>query len=383
MLLADRTEQLDELLGLSIAEFDIPDALYARVIARYEHVAAALAEHWPEGAGLIYPQGSIRLGTVTAPIDREGEYDLDFVCRRDLLRVSITTRALKLDVGKGLNSYVLLGPDGSPILGEGSRCWTLEYPGEPFHMDVLPAIPDDTPEATSTSILITDREQEKWLNSDPIAFADWFQDTMRAELIQLEEAVVAKRMEIEQAPPSARKTMLQRAVQALKRHRDMYFQGATEDAPASIIITTLAARAYSPGGSLHEVLGNISARMPDLVERIDGRWVIANPVASKENFADRWAGRPGRAQKFFDWIEQAHIDFEGFGSELGIDRVVTKLSESFGGDPIQKAAKRLGVGYLDEREQGRLRFATSTGILSGAGELPVKGHDFYGDADAS
>lgn len=101
-------------------------------------------------------------------------------------------------------------------------------------------------------------------NSDPIAFADWFHDRMRAELIQLEEAVVAKRMEIEQAPPSARKTMLQRAVQALKRHRDMHFQGATEDAPASIIITTLAARAYSPGGSLHEVLGDISARMPDL-----------------------------------------------------------------------------------------------------------------------
>lgn len=61
---------------------------------------------------------------------------------------------------------------------------------------------------------------------------------------------------------------------------------------------------------------------------------------------------------------------------------MTKLSESFGGEPIQKAAKRLGVSYLDERKCGRLRFGTSTGILSGAGELPVKGHDFYGDEDA-
>lgn len=374
MLLADRTEQLDELLGLSIAEFDIPDTLHTRVVARYEHVAAALADHWPDGAGLIYPQGSIRLGTVTAPIDRKGEYDLDFVCRRDLLRVSITTRALKLDVGKGLTGYVILGPDGSPILQEAGRCWTLEYPGEPFHMDILPAIPD--PDGLPTGILLTDRKLESWQHSNPIAFADWFHDRMRVELLQLEEAV-AKRMEIEQAPPSVRKTMLQRAVQALKRHRDLHFQGATEDAPASIIITTLAARAYSPGGSLHEVLLDISARMPRLVEHIEDKWVIANPVAPQENFADRWAERPVRAQRFFDWIEKAHADFEGFGAERGIDTVLVKLAESFGEEPARYAREHLG-GRAREMRNRRLLGVAASGALGTAGHR-VPQHTFHGD----
>lgn len=39
------------------------------------------------------------------------------------------------------------------------------------------------------------------------------------------------------------KTPLQRAVQILKRHRDIMFAG-DEDKPVSIIITTLAAKAY-------------------------------------------------------------------------------------------------------------------------------------------
>jgi len=354
MLLAERTEQLDELLGISIAGFDIPDSLYARVISRYEHTASALADYWPDGAGLIYPQGSIRLGTVTAPIDREGEYDLDFVCRRELL----------------------LGPDGQPLLKEGGRCWTLDYPKEPFHMDVLPAIPDDGLGASKTAILITDRDEALWLNSDPIAFADWFHARMREELIQLSEAV-AKRMEIERAPASELKTALQRAVQALKRHRDIHFRGSTKDAPASVIITTLAARAYRPGGSLHEVLVDITARMPGFVERDEAGWRIANPVASEENFADRWEGHPKRVQQFFDWIERAQSDFAGFGSERGVDTVLVKLAESFGEVPARFARERLG-GEVRQMRDRRLLGVAATGALGSAGRR-VPQHTFHGD----
>jgi hypothetical protein len=376
VLLTEPTEQLDELLGLSIAEFDIPDALHAHVIARYEHVASALADYWPGDAGVIYPQGSIRLGTVTAPIDRQGEYDLDFVCRRELLREAITKRALKLDVGQGLRGYVIAGPDGQPLLEEGGRCWTLEYPQEPFHMDVLPAIPDGGPDASTTAILITDRDEVRWLNSDPIAFADWFHERMREELIQLSEA--AKRMEIERAPATRLKTSLQRAVQALKRHRDMHFRGAEKDAPASIIITTLAASAYRPGGSLGEVLLDVSARMPTLVERREGGWWIANPVAEKENFADRWVAHPKRAERFFDWIEQAHADFAGFGSERGIDTVLVKLAESFGEAPARYAREHLG-GEVTKMRNRRLLSVAATGALGSAGRV-VPQHTFHGDA---
>src|SRR5207302_958649 len=93
--------------------------------------------------GVVYPQGSIRLGTATRPITPGAEYDVDLVCRRDLTTWTTTQKALKADVGGGIAAYVATGPDGNPRQSEGKRCWTLDYPTEPFHMDTLPAIPDE------------------------------------------------------------------------------------------------------------------------------------------------------------------------------------------------------------------------------------------------
>jgi hypothetical protein len=57
-------------------------------------------------------------------------------------------------------------------------------------------------------------------------------------------SVLAKQMDVEEVPDWYVKTTLQRTVQALKRHRNIYFVDGPENRPASIIITTLAARAY-------------------------------------------------------------------------------------------------------------------------------------------
>jgi hypothetical protein len=377
MLLIDRAPDLDELLRLSIAAFDIPDDVHRLAVARYEHVAAALSEHWPEGGGLIYPQGSIRLGTVTAPLTPGAHYDFDLVCRRDLAS-TITKQRLKLDVGNGLAVYVSSQPVGYLRLTEGGRCWTLSYRGEPFHMDVLPAIPDT--DRAGTGILLTDRELLRWQQSDPIGFADWFHERMRIEVVELSEAL-AKRMDVEQAPPSMVKTTLQRAVQALKRHRDIHFQNAPKDAPASIILTTLAARAYRGAGSLHEVLVDVSARMPGLVEHEQGAWKILNPVAEGENFADRWNRNPERAARFFDWIERAHADFAGFGSDLGADTVLRKMEASFGPEPVTLAKQRVGEGVATALERGALAIGAG-GMLDPRGARPVPRHTFHGDASA-
>ena len=381
MLATDQSNQLDELLGISIAEFDIPDSVYARAVARYEHLAHWLAEYWPDphAGGDVYPQGSIRLGTVTCPIDPRDEIDVDLVCRRDLLESSITKQDLKSDVGLGLARYVATRPDGEPMRAEGGRCWTLEYPGEPFHMDVLPALPDT--EALPNGILLTDRELWKWQHSNPIDFAAWFRGRMAAEFIKLSEAsAIAKRMNVEDVPYWELKTTLQRAVQALKRHRDMHFVDEPKDRPASIVISTLAARAYRGQGSLFEVLLDVVERMPAFIENRDGTLWIPNPVQAEENFADRWRKHPHRAQVFFDWIEQAQLDFTGLGDQRGLDRVVIKLAESFGADPANRASERFGTEMRNARQRGLLGMGAGTGILDTARSRPVPQHTFHGDA---
>jgi hypothetical protein len=381
MLVSDPNQQLDDLLGTSIAEFDMPDAVYARAVARYEHLARWLAGYWPEShaGGEVYPQGSIRLGTVTRPINPRDEYDIDLVCRRDLLVTATTKEGLKADVGRGLVRYVASGPDGAPRCSEGNRCWTLDYPAEPFHMDVLPTIPDV--EARPNGILLTDRKLHRWQHSNPVDYATWFRGRMAAEYSQLREAAaVAKRMDVEDVPDWEVKTTLQRAVQALKRHRDIHFARSPGGKPASIVITTLAAMAYRGQASLFEVLVDVAGHMPDLVEDRAGILWIANPVQPEENFADRWRAHPERAQRFFDWIDRAQRDFTGLGEERGLDRIVFKLAESFGPGSANRAGERSATTVRKAREDGLLGISAGTGTLGAARTHPVPRHTFHGDA---
>lgn len=381
MITSDPTTQLDQLVETSIADFDVPLDVYGRAVDRYENLGNWLADHWDDhpAGGVVYPQGSIRLGTMVAPVTPGAEYDVDLVCRRDLKKESTTQKELKADVGAGVTAFVASGPDGAPTRSEGKRCWTLDYPGEPFHMDVLPAVPDL--EAQPNGILLTDRELVHWQVSNPVDFAAWFYARMAREARELRE-VFAKQMDVEDVPAWYVKTTLQRTVQALKRHRDIYFVDAPENRPASIIITTLAARAYTGSGSLYEVLVDVTKKMPTLIEHENGVWVVRNPVQPKENFADRWRTKPGSDERFFRWLHQAGVDFAAIGEERGIDTKLTKIGKSFGEAPKRAAAAKLGIGMREAREAGKLGAAAATGTLGAVTtkSRPVRPHVFHGDA---
>jgi hypothetical protein len=383
MLTSDPNLLLDELLATSIADFDVPFDVYERAVARYQALGNWLAGHWGDDPadGLIYPQGSIRLGTMVAPVTDGAEYDVDLVCRRDIAKASTTQKELKADVGGGVAAFVASGPDGKPRQREGKRCWTLDYPGEPFHMDVLPAVPDL--EAAPNGILLTDRELVRWQQSNPVDFANWFYKQMEREFAEA-RSVLSKQMDVEEVPAWYVKTTLQRTVQALKRHRDIHFVDAPENRPASIIITTLAARAYPGTGSLYEVLLAVTKKMPTLVENREGVWWVANPVRPLENFADRWRAKPGSDERFFNWMMQAQSDFASIGEERGLDRVLTKVATSFGEGPARNAGAAFGIELHDARDTGRLGMAAGTGTLGAAlgttTTRPVRPHTFHGDA---
>jgi len=376
---------LDDLLGHGISSLDITPAERSLAIARYTAVAEALAEHWATDPsdGIVYPQGSMRLGTITRKYHRSDEIDIDLVARRDLSKHVISQAELKEDTGLGLEKFVLGEPEGTPTLDEGKRCWTLQYPG--FHLDTLPALPN--PQAHSESaILITDTELVRWLFSNPIAYADWFHEVMAKEM-EDKLLVLSKRMDIEQVPTWQVKTTLQQAVQALKRHRDIYFTDALELRPASIIITTLAARAYRGGGDLYEVVDDITDRMPRYVTHDGQRYVVLNPVEHHENFADRWHGKPERSEAFFRWIEQAKADFDGLArAGGGVDTVIAKLAAAFGDRAAVEASRAMSRGIVDGRGRNNLAYGLGTGALAVGPAVRsrhvARDHDFHGDRGA-
>lgn len=370
---------VDDLLGRSIESLDISPAEYAAAVRRYEELSDFLCGYWGDSpvGGAIYPQGSMNLGTVTRIIHRNDEYDLDAVCRREYAKGSISQDDLKADVGYGLGLFCKGKPtDGPELDDEGRRCWTLLYPGQNFHLDVLPALPDV--DSQPSGILLTDTTRTRWLQSNPKDYGRWFRGVMADEFAD-RLVVLSKRMDVSDVPPETVKTTLQQSVQALKRHRDIHFAQHLDRRPPSIVITTLAARAYRGGGSLHEVLRDITARMPELITIENGTPIVLNPVQPNENFAERWAGDVARLEEFYEWMDAAYRSFTNLGADAGLDRMITKMAAAFGDRPAAYAATCAGLSTSEAQRADRLGIAPGTGsLLVGAGRTS-RPHSFRGD----
>jgi hypothetical protein len=371
-------EQLSSILEKAADALDIPFPLHEKAVSKYQEVGrwleapdSSLREYDPE----VFPQGSFLLGTVTRPLSERDEYDIDSVSRLLIGKSNVTQAELKAMVGSRLRQH----PVYREILEEKRRCWTLHFE-EGFHLDVLPAIPnlEDVPE----SILITDTRLRLWQHSNPKGFAAWFRRRMEAVFEkQLRALAASLRLSIEEVPEWRVKTALQRANQILKRHRDIHFQNDSDDKPVSIIITTLAARAYRGETDLWSALVSVVRDMPEFIEVRNGVHWVPNPVNDKENFADRWAEHPERHEKFMAWLAQAEKDLASLLGKRGLAEVADALRRSLGRSPVDKAFATVGSDLRRDREAGNLRMATGTGILSSTGETAVRNHTFFGETD--
>jgi hypothetical protein len=343
--------QLSSLLTKTAEALDIPDHVYEDATLKYEDVGEWLAaddsdlkQYNPE----IHVQGSFRLGTVVRPISDADEYDIDLVCQLAIEKEQTTQENLKKVVGDRLKAR----DDLAKILKPSRRCWLLDYPSEnqmpAFHMDVLPAIPND--ERPPTGILLTDTELQFWQKSNPIAYANWFYERMKVIFLQkrasLAESIQAK---VEEVPEWQVKTPLQTAVQILKRHRDIHFQNQQDVKPISIIITTLAARAYRNQPDVYDALTGIVQDIEanwgkvGYVENRNGRWWVANPVDPDENFADKWNEYPERREVFFQWVKKVRADFSSAARKQTLDEAADEMSPLLGRRAMTKAAQDMGL----------------------------------------
>jgi Second Messenger Oligonucleotide or Dinucleotide Synthetase domain len=284
-----RELDVNELLSNIAEVLDIPDHYYEDAVRTYEEIGSYLAQ---EDSPLrdyspdICPQGSFRLGTVVRPHLKDDEYDIDLVCSLSIKKESITQKDLKKKVGERLKSR----SDLKHRLDELGRCWRLSYAHQ-FHMDVLPVIPDL--ENPHTGILLTDKDLRLWQKSDPVAYAEWFYERMRVVAEQKRAAIAEeKRASIEDVPDWQVRTTLQRVVQLLKRHRDIYFGKDFEGRPTSILVTTLAAHAYRNQPEISEAINEVVREMAHHIENRKGVWWVENPVQPDENFADKWNAFP-------------------------------------------------------------------------------------------
>jgi Second Messenger Oligonucleotide or Dinucleotide Synthetase domain len=367
-------------------KLDMPERLDRLAREKYQEISdwlggenSPLAPYSPK----LYPQGSFRLGTIIRPISDADEFDIDLVCRLTFDKEQITQERLKKMIGDRLRQKY------ADNLEERRRCWTLYFDG--FHIDILPALPN--PEAVPNGILITDKELFRWQYSNPIDYSEWFKQRQIVRM-ELERSILAKAqgVDIAAVPEYSVRTPLQRAAQLLKRHRDGAFVDDSEDRPISIIITTLAAKAYDNEADLESTMQKLATNMAKYIETRDGVAWVANPTDENENFADKWQEHPQRKRKFIEWLGKLDIEMNSFAKSAGIQDLSVRLEKSFGRQLTNKVIQDFGETTKLARDQGALSMAQVTGHLGGAvtaataassvsraAPVQVKPHQFYGE----
>ncbi len=331
--------QKETILSNLIEQLELPDHAYEKAKKRYEDLGkwfdregSLLKDNEPH----IFPQGSFRLGTAIRPINERDEYDLDLACklRTGFDKRTITQEGLKKIVGSELELY-RTARGIQKRLEPKHRCWRLEYQDEiSFHMDIVPCIPAESvkqeailksirstgledPLAASaayTTISITDDRHESYRNicddwniSNPEGYAKWFGYRMQS----LPIGYRMKKAQVDDVPQYKIKSPLQRVIQLLKRHRDCWSIENPESKPISIIITTLASRAYQGETNLQLALNNVLSKMENYINASIPR--VPNPVDPGEDFADRWYRADclhlRLEETFHLWLMQVKKDF--------------------------------------------------------------------------
>ena len=338
--------RMGRILSDLIEELDVPPSKYEEAKKHYDAVGNWLGAEDSDLASfepVIYPQGSFALGTAVQPLG-DDDYDVDAVCQLKLTTRQVSQQRLKAMVGDRLRHPRSRYKDMLDPLEGGRRCWTIKYAdGSRFHLDVLPAVPDDYAwlvglgvpgEWARHAICITDRKTwnsgNGWPRSNPRGYLAWFKERMRVRLDEARRVLaMEKRAEVQEIEDYEVRTPLQRVIQLLKRHRDKRYNG-DDDKPISVIITTLAAHVYDNEADLVDAFLNVVAGMRDAIEDRSGELWVPNPVNPQENFADKWKETPRKQRLFFEWLDALEREHRALLTDPGFTRVGQYLAESYG-----------------------------------------------------
>ena len=374
---SNRVEWLDRHLNSLCVGSELTQTQYRNAEEKYRAVGdwlasngTSLALYAPE----VYPQGSMLLGTTVRP-DGRSEYDLDLVCQ-----LHYCAHQPPLTIYDWVYGRMAANGTYREMLEKLKRCLRLNYTGD-FHLDILPACPNDR--IGNGSIIVPDRKLECWMHSNSKGFAAWFFERCRLRDELAERMLKGSVEPLPSAVPSEFKFPLQRIVQLMKRHRDIYFHGG-RDIARSVILTTLAGSFYMGQRSLSLALEGVLDKIHLALEAHPEVPRILNPVHACENFADTWDQE--KYEKFNSYIRNFR---RGLKSALhptvtedrqGLEKTSESLGELFGANRVKDAIRIEAKEMNERRNLGQLGIA-SGGLLTGLsqrGSVAIPRNQFFG-----
>ena len=361
--------QREELLARIAQELQLDKTRLQRMEQAYRAVSELLKKDETFFKNLeseIYAQGSVRIGTPIKPINND-DFDLDTVLHIYDLFINHTPEKVYNELVRVIEN----DPYYKTICEKKSRCVRLNYKGD-FHIDILPACMPDY--FDKERIAIPEKRLKKWSFGNPKGFANWFlkiAETMQESLLLLNyKSLVEAKVESEPLPEELySKTPLQRAVQLVKRYRDIYFQN--RDYPvSSIVLTTLVAEFYSKEDSIYDTIDNTVYRIKESYLssiRKRERFKILNPVNPKEDFTDSWTEK--HYESFYNFISDFYAKWQKIKSSF--EEGGKEYVELFG-EGIYKKSLSAQIKMFSKSSENPLTKASGI-ILGGSSYTDSKG----------
>lgn len=321
--------QREELLARIAQELQLDKTRLERMETAYNAVAELLKKDDDFFNDLeieVYAQGSKRIGTTVKPINDE-DFDLDVV----LHIYDIYHRYSPDQIYNALVKALEKDSYYKTIMEKKKRCVRLNYKSD-FHMDILPACMPTYFE--KERIAIPEKMLSSWSSGNPKGFSEWFlrisnsvQEPMLRAYAQI---LLEAKVESEPLPDELYlKTPLQRAVQLIKRYRDLYYQNR-QFPVSSVVITTLVAHFYNGENSIFETIDNVMHKMKNgYLEAVKSniRFKVLNPVNPEEDFADSWTEQ--HYHSFYAFVSDFYSKWQNVKTsfEMGKDDYIRLFGE--------------------------------------------------------
>ena len=367
-----------------IQQLDITPTMYKNADEKYHAIANFLNDSGIDAE--MYPQGSFAFGTVVRPNakDPDADYDLDFICQLNKTRDDIAPSELRNTIGDALqnsdryNDKLTVWPE----------CFTVEYAdinGVGFKIDIVPATDESSqhkqelmvkcsrPDLIGTSIAIPRENGERnyqWLTNNPKGFLTWFNEINAPFLAHKKEARRAKYFaehsrvfaSVEDIPDGLDRSALQRVIQILKYHRDIFYLRYKDDdlKPISAIINVLCAaiaKSANPQLDTFELLSYVLHELDiyskqqtmsfqdfrtqysakNILTRNENKqWVLQNPANPEDNLVNKWNTDSRIPEYFFRWTAACKKDLV-VALSLDDPEFRTAMENAFGAKTIQRA----------------------------------------------
>ncbi|KLR15355.1 hypothetical protein ABR27_10720 [Enterobacter hormaechei subsp. hormaechei] len=398
---------MGDFLDFIVDTLDLSETQYGLIKRAYESVGRYLAEGDDPllSGAVIYSQGSVRLNTTVKPKGSE-QYDVDLLCY--LPNASLDSGWA--NVLEAVRSRLASHSTYSEMLSPLPRGHRIMYAGE-YHLDITPGIDwSNNHSEENHPLMVPDSRLQDWKESNPAGYATWF-DAITEKFpvfFKLEVACESfiKSAAVRPLPDHTQKKLLNRIVQILKRHRDVWAaEGGKERVdhkPISAIITTLAAHAYNricderrAYDTDFDVILDVLALMPEYIRCGSGIYSVPNPSMPAENFAEKWnVGEARKGEKlrnnFELWHQTVTNNIIEIASSVGEDQLLDKLSKYFGERPVKAVQEAMLGGVNTARNNNTLRSSALTGALTAgvastaaASTRTVPANTFYGSDSLS